>query len=240
MNRNKFYVDDMETIDPKRVGELHMLILLLLDTSGSMQGTAIRNLQTSVNRFKNDIITNPKVADIVDICVMGFNGEPYLIQNWRPVSEMNEVNLTATGGTNLTAALEGALSKMRERTDQAYQDGVEIRVPWIILISDGYGGDVTEIGKVMRHRNDTKRSKLWFLGAQGYDKETAAKLTDGKCVFELTDEAGYDFTQFFDFMSESIKTVSLSRLGEHIHVDDPTEKPGATIRKANLDDWLND
>ena len=240
MNTNKFYVDDMEVVDPKRIGELHMLILLLLDTSGSMSGQAIRNLEASVNRFKNDIMTNPKVADIVDICVMGFNGEPYLIQNWRPVSEMNDVHLTASGGTNITAALEGALSKMRERTDQAYNCDVDIRVPWFILISDGYGGDVTEIGNVMRNRAKNKRSKLWFLGAQGYDKETAAKLTDGKCVFELTDEAGYDFTQFFDFMSESIKTKSLSRLGETIHVDDPTEKPGATIRKANLDDWLND
>ena len=52
MNRNKFYVDDMETIDPKRVGELHMLILLLLDTSGSMQGTAIRN-RNELLKIKN-------------------------------------------------------------------------------------------------------------------------------------------------------------------------------------------
>ena len=236
----KFYVDDMEAIDPKRINETHMLVQLLLDTSGSMQGSAIRNLQASVNRFKNDIMSNPKVADIVDVCVMGFNGEPYVIQNWRPISEMTEVHLEANGGTNLTAALEGSISKMRERTDLAAKQGVDIRVPWTIIISDGYGGDVTDIAKVMRERVAAKKVKLWFLGAQGYDKATAAKLTDGKCVFELKDEAGYDFTQFFDFMSESIKTVSTSVPGARVHVDDPTEKTDATIQKADLDAWLND
>lgn len=238
MNTNKFYVEDMETIDPKRVGEEHIPVVLLLDTSGSMQGEGIRNLQASVNRFKDDIMSNPKAADIIDVCIMGFNGEPYVIQNWRPVSEMNNVNLSATGGTNITAALEGSIEKIRERLYE--EDNVSYRVPWIILISDGYGGDVTEIGKKMKHRTETKRSKLWFLGAPGYDKETAAKLTDGKRVFELKDEAGYDFTQFFDFMSKSLVVLSTSAPGTRVHVDDPTEEPGATMRKANLDDWLND
>lgn len=240
MNTNKFTVNDMEAIDPKRIGELHMLVLLLLDTSGSMHGAKIQNLQASVNRFKDDIMSNPKVADIVDVAIMGFNSEPYVIQEWRPVSEMNNVDLTASGNTNITAALNGGLSKLRERTDLAYHQGIEIRIPWIILFSDGYGGDVTEIGQVMRERNKNSLSRLWFLGAEGYDKKTAALLTENKRVFESHSKDGFDFKQFFDFMSESVKRVSLSRLGEHVHVDDFTEKPGVTIRKANLDDWLNE
>lgn len=240
MNKDKFTFNDMESIDPKRITEIHMLVLLLLDTSGSMNGAKIRHLQTSINRFKNDIMSNPKAADIIDVCVMGFNSEPYVIQEWRPVSEMNDVNLEADGNTNITAALEGAIEKLRERTDLAYEQGIEIRVPWVILFSDGYGGDVTEVSEVMRHRNDTNRCRLWFLGAEGYDKETAAKLTDGKRVFESTSPDGFDFTQFFDYMSESLKQVSLSRLGERVHVDDFTERPDVSIRKANLDDWLNE
>ena len=246
MNTNKFYVDDMEAIDPKRVGELHMLVLLLLDTSGSMSGAKIRNLQASVNRFKSDIMSDPKVADIVDVCVMGFNGEPYLIQEWRPVSEMNDVCLEAAGGTNLTAALTGGNQKMRERTNLALKQGIEIRVPWIILISDGYGGDVTEIAKIMRERTKKNLVRLWFLGVPdlennlGYDKKTADLLTDRKRVFELTKEGGYDFTQFFKQMSMTVKAVSTSAPNETVQVEDLSEQPNATFRKVTFDDWLNE
>lgn len=236
----KYFVDDMQQIDPKNINAIHMPVIFILDTSYSMEGQAIRNLQKAVNRFKKDVCTNPQAADIVDVCVMGFNGSPYLIQDWRPISDMNPVELEANGGTNITAALEGAIDKMKERTREYESQGIELKVPWYILISDGYGGDVTEIANTVNQRTDDGKMKLWMLGVPGYDKESAAELTQGKRIFELTDGAKFDFNDYFDFMAELIKTVSTSAPGAKVHIDDPTTKEDSTLKHPNLDEWLND
>lgn len=236
----KYFNDDMQQLDPKNINAIHMPVLFLLDTSYSMDGEPIRKLQKSINRFKKDVCKNPQAADIVDICIMGFNGSPYMIQEWRPIGDMSPVELSAEGGTNITAAIEGAISKMRERTDVYADEGIELRVPWVIMLSDGYGGDVTDIAATIKQRTSEKKVKFWMLGIGGYDKETAAKLTEGKRILELADDAGYDFTDFFDFMSTSIKTVSTSAPGAKVHIDDPTEKPNSTLKHADLDAWLND
>ena len=107
------------------------------------------------------------------------------------------------------------------------------------MITDGYGGDVTEIARIIKQRTADKKMQLWVLAVKGYDKETVAKLTDGKRVFELVDEAGYDFTDFFDFMAISIKAVSTSSPDQRIHVDNPLEKEDTNLKVPDLDDWLN-
>ena len=236
----KYFNDDMQQLDPKNINTIHMPVLFLLDTSYSMDGEPIRKLQKSINRFKKDICKNPQAADIVDICIMGFNGNPYMIQEWRPIGDMSPVELSAEGGTNITAAIEGAIDKMRERTCVYENEGIDLRVPWIIMLSDGYGGDVTDIATTIKQRTSENKVKFWMLGVPGYDKETAAKLTEGKRIFELTDDAGFDFRDFFNFMSESIKNISTSTPGAKVHIDDPTEKPNSTLKHPNLDDWLND
>ena len=58
-------------------------------------------------------------------------------------------------------------------------------------------------------------------------------------MFELVDEAGYDFTDFFDFMAISIKAVSTSSPDQRIHVDNPLEKEHTNLKVPDLDDWLN-
>lgn len=87
-------------------------------------------------------------------------------------------------------------------------------MPYLILITDGYGGDVTEIAEVIKQRTAEHKMKLWVLAVKGYDEKTVAQLTDGKRVFELVNEDGYDLTEFFDYMAVSVKVVSTSAPGQ--------------------------
>ena len=162
-----------------------------------------------------------------------------MVQGFRPITELQPVQFTAGGGTNIPAALDMAINKIRERCNLYAENGIEIKMPYIILITDGYGGDVTEIARIIKQRTADKKMQLWVLAIKGYDKETVAKLTDGKRVFELVDEAGYDFTDFFDFMAISIKAVSTSSPDQRIHVDNPLEKEDTNLKVPDLDDWLN-
>lgn len=236
---NNYNFGDYE-LPPKHVNMQHMPVVLLCDTSGSMYGTPLQNATMAVNRFAADVCKDNKAAGLVDVAVIGFDEEPTVVQGFRPITELEPVQFTAGGGTNLSSALELAVNKLRERCKLYANNGIEIKMPYIILLTDGYGGDVTEISRIIRQRTADKKMQLWVLAVKGYDKETVAKLTDGKRVFELVDEKGYDFTDFFDFMAISIKAVSTSSADQRIHVDNPLEKKDTNLKVPDLDNWLND
>lgn len=239
MSINNFNFNDYDPIPPTDINKPHMPVLILCDTSGSMSGTPIRNVNLSVNRFAADVCKDPKAAGLVDVAVMSFNESPSVVQEFRPITELRPVQFTASGGTNISAALEKAVEKLRERGHLYEDNGIEVKMPYIILITDGYGGSVTEIARTIRQRTEDKKMQLWVLAVKGYDKATVAELTDGKRVFELVDEAGYDFTEFFDLMAVSVKAVSTSSPDQRIHVENPIAKGGSNLKVPDLDAWLN-
>ena len=183
-------------LPPRNVCEPHMPVVILIDNSGSMFGQAISNVEKSVNRFAADICKDPKAADRVDICVMSFNESVTVLQDWCPITEMRKVELSAGGGTNMSAALRKAVDKLRERGHLYENNGIEVRMPYLIILTDGMGDNIDQIAEEIRDRTNSKKMLPWFLGVNGYDKTTAGMITEGKRVFELTDEKGYDFTDF--------------------------------------------
>lgn len=232
---------DYEEVNLEVVNESHMPVVIVADISGSMDGLPIENLNKSINRFANDVCKDPKAAKRVDVAVIGFNDAPHIEQNWRPITKMNRVNFVADGGTDISAALEKGVEMLRER-GHLYEDVcIDVKMPYLILITDGYGGDVTEIAKVIKKRTEEHKMKLWVLAVKGYDKNTVAQLTDGKRVFELVDEDGYDFSEFFDFMAVSVKAVSTSAPDQDkVSVKSNIGREGSNCRVPNLDNWLND
>ena len=232
--------DGYEEVAPENINEPHMPVLIAGDISSSMAGIPIQNVNKSINRFANDVCKDPKAARCVDVAVIGFNDTPYIEQNWRPITEMSSVDFQAGGGTNISAALEKGIHMLRER-GHLYEDlGMDVKMPYLILITDGYGGDVTNIANIIKQRTADRKMKLWVLAVKGYDKKSVAQLTDGKRVFELVDEDGYDFTEFFDFMAVSVKAVSTSAPGQDtVSVKSNIGRKGSNCRVPDLEGWLN-
>ena len=229
-------------LPPRNVCEPHMPVVILIDNSGSMFGQAISNVEKSVNRFAADICKDPKAADRVDICVMSFNESVTVLQDWCPITEMRKVELSAGGGTNMSAALRKAVDKLRERGHLYENNGIEVRMPYLIILTDGMGDNIDQIAEEIRDRTNSKKMLPWFLGVNGYDKTTAGMITEGKRVFELTDENGYDFTDFFKVMGVSIKAVSTSAPGAKPVIKDeenPLNQKDCGVRVVNIDDWLS-
>lgn len=230
-------------LPPSNECEPHMPVGILIDNSGSLAyQNAIRNIEKAVNRFADDICKDPKAAERVDICVMTFNDTAQVVQDWCPITEMKKVTLSAGGGTNMSAGLKMAVEKLKERGHLYEHMGITVRMPYLIILTDGMGDDIDVIAEEIRERARKKKMYTWFLGVAGYDKATAAKLTEGRRVFELTEEAGYDFTDFFHVMEVSIKAVSTSAPGERPVIkeeENPLNKEDCGVRVANIDDWLS-
>ena len=195
--------EDIPTI--VNASEPHMACLLLLDTSGSMGGEPIRELNEGLNKFKLDVCEDKTTRDVLDIAIVEFNSGLNVVQEFVPIEYMEPVNLVANGGTNMSPAIQKAIDMVNERSRFYRRSGTEPYKPWIIMISDGAPqDDITEIVKVIQDMEENEKLKFFSLGVEGYDPQTLHRLSGPK-VMKLK---GYDFSSFFDWVNKSMRTAS--------------------------------
>ena len=232
---------------PRALNEDHMSVLFLIDTSGSMGGTPIRNAEAGVNGFRSFLAAD-QCRDCVDVCVMAFDDRPRVIADWAPVSVMRDISLDAGGTTALYDGVDEAIDKIRERSTVYTQLNITERKPYLIVLSDGYDNascrDRASVVAHVSNRINGDKLKLFFLGYGDYDRSAAAALTSAggtkrSLAFEVS---GPDapFSEFFDFVTNSVKAASTSAPGALIHVDTTIGTPGSRTKVVELDGWLNE
>lgn len=194
--------------------EAHMACLLLLDTSGSMSGDPIRNLNSAINIFKNDVMKDEKTRNIVDIAVVEFNDETNIIQEFVPIGELNPVALEAGGMTSMADAISTAIDMVDDRSRFYFTTGTVPYKPWIVLISDGGPtddpGDFDNAVRKIQDHEENGKVKVFALGVEGYDSQTLHRIA-GKKVMKLE---GHSFEGFFDWLNKSMRNMSKVAPGE--------------------------
>lgn len=227
MVEQRNYNDEVPTI--VNANEPHMACLLILDTSGSMSGQPINELNIGLNKFKAEVCQDKTTRDVLDIAIIQFNDSPEVVQEFVPIEYMQAVNLTAGGGTNMEPAITMAIQMVNERSRFYRRSGTEPYKPWIIMISDGFGGNVDNIANTIHEMEEKQKLKFFSLGVEGYDPAVLHQLS-GEKVMKLKN---YDFTSFFDWVNKSMRSVSVSS---------PSEKPKGVQLPENVDkdtdDWM--
>lgn len=227
MVEQRNYNDEVPTI--VNANEPHMACLLLLDTSGSMSGQPIDELNIGLNKFKADVCQDKTTQDILDIAIVQFNDSPAVVQEFVPIGYMQPVNLSADGGTNMEPAISMAIQMVNERSRFYRRSGTEPYKPWIIMISDGFGGNVDNIANTIHDMEEKQKLKFFSLGVEGYDPKVLHQLS-GEKVMKLKD---YDFTSFFSWVNKSMRSVSVSSPGEK-----PKGVPLPENVDKDTDDWM--
>jgi len=212
--------------------ESHMALVFLLDTSGSMAGEKIRNLNEGLNRFKTEVCKNEQTKNILDVAIIEFNSNHRIVQEFCPIEYMDNVNLNATGGTLMSPAIRKALEMVNERSRFYRKSGSEPYKPWVILISDGQpdsNDNINIVAEEIRAMESAGKVTFRSLGVIGYDPKTLHILS-GEKVMKLE---GTNFTDFFDWVNKSMRSVSQSS---------PSERPKAiplegTVYVDRNTDW---
>lgn len=222
----------------------HMSVVLAVDTSGSVAGEPPRQINANLNRFKECVCEDPVAASCVDVCVIAFDDEPRVIQDWVPVSQMQPIELTSGGLTDLNGAVLLAVEKLRERSREYAANGVLEKKPYLIVMTDGQDnvtGAVSEAAALVTRRTNEGKLKLFFLGYGAYDRTAAAQLTEanGRWCFQVRDGC-FDFHDFFDFVGNSVKAVSVSAPGERVSVPTNINSDISNVQTVDLDSWLSD
>lgn len=201
---------------PKAMNEPHLACLLLLDTSGSMSGEPIAKLNEAVNGFKEKTCVDDLTKKRVDVAIVQFDDTVETVQEFTPIVDMQPVNLNTGGCTYMCAAIDKAIDMVKERNRLYDSMGTPCFKPWVFMITDGMPSDESRLQEVaarIKTESDKGKLKFFALGTDGYDKDVLCTLTD-KCI-ELKD---HDFTKIFNWMSESMKCISVSKPGEAVQL----------------------
>lgn len=203
------------------VGEPHLACALLLDVSGSMYGSAIDSLNQGIKRFKQQVMSDPIARQRVDIALVSFASDVQVVSDFVTISKMPTPVLQAGGATEMAEGIQTAIDLVKQRTKMYSDLGTPCHKPWIFMITDGVATstqqEMVEAAERI-HLEETKGSHrhmtFWALGLKDYDKGQLFSLTNR--VMELQNQ---DFSGIFDWLSESMSTISKSRVDERVQFD---------------------
>ena len=89
--------------------------VLLLDTSGSMQGMPIDALNEGLLAFKDELIKNSLASRRVEVAIITFDSDVNIVQDFVTADQFNPPILTAQGLTTMGAGINKALDILQDR-----------------------------------------------------------------------------------------------------------------------------
>jgi uncharacterized protein YegL len=191
--------------------------LLLLDTSGSMGGTPIRELNDGLLAFKEELSHDSLAMKRVEIAVVTF-GPVKVESNFQTVDSWEPPRLTASGDTPMGAAIVTGLEMLRQRKDQYRANAIEVFRPWVFLMTDGGPTDAWhQAAELVKVGEESKGFAFFGVGVENANMEILSKI----CLRTPVKLAGLKFKDMFAWLSSSLSNVSCSQPGTNVQIPAP-------------------
>jgi len=193
-------------------------VCLVLDTSSSMDGLPINELNEGVTKFMNEILKDEITRYSAEISVVTFGGTVNKVLNFGNLEDQRVPIFSANGGTPMGEGVETTLDLLDERKKEYQKAGVDYFQPWMILMTDGQPTDsietaVTQTCDLIENRKLT----IFPIGiGDAADMSVLARFSPKKSPMKLQ---GLKFKEFFEWLSQSVSVVSQSIPGEKIELD---------------------
>ena len=169
-------------------------VVMLIDTSGSMNGIPIREIEKAVNLFTANI---DKIDDKkIRYCILEFNERVHVICDWDESNDHNKICLSAYGGTDFGAGLREAKNKIDE--EQA-KNGRGCGKPALLIITDGYTESLLSNRGVVEAYSES--FELYFICVGGITNKAIAAFPNTKKIQDIT--AG-SFQEMLQYMIDAV------------------------------------
>jgi uncharacterized protein YegL len=196
--------------------------LLLLDTSGSMNGSPIQELNDGLVTFKDSIAADSMALKRVEVAIVSFG--PVRVQTeFQTVDTFSPPALVASGDTPMGAAIEKGLSMLEDRKQTYKSNGISYYRPWIFLITDGGPTDPWKSVAERVHQGEHEKKFSFFaVGVEGANIEILKQIA----VREPLKLKGLRFQDLFMWLSNSLGAVSRSTTGDQVPLLNPATPDG--------------
>lgn len=197
--------------------------MVVLDTSGSMGGAPIDQLNIGLQNFIQSLQKDEVAACSVEVGVITAGGHVTEQLPFTTAMNIDQVEaFQATGGTPLGEAVSLALQKLEARKQTYRNAGVAYYQPWLVIISDGVPNAGWEHAAAQAQQMSANRKLVCLpIGVEGADLNILGRFS-AKPAKSLD---GLKFNEFFEWLSASMSRVSASA------------STSAAVQLAPTDSW---
>jgi len=186
--------------------EQRLPCILILDTSASMSGEPIQELQSGLDYFAKDVQADDDACQKVQIMVIKCGGDAEVLADWTDAESFESPELFASGMTPMGEAVDLAAEEIENRKKVYRDNGISYLKPWIFIISDGAPNDNNWESTASNFKQLEKDGKflVFTIAVADADQNILSKFS----IRKPQKLQGIEFNKLFEWISASVRIGS--------------------------------
>lgn len=201
--------------------------VLLLDTSSSMEGRPLAELNAGLRQFRDELCQDNLAARRVEVAILTFGGQVHLQHDFTPARSFFPQDVGGGGGTPMAEAVIRGIKHLEERKRIYQANGIAYYRPWMFLITDGEptgdAGSWSLACQGVAMGEQQKKFTFFAIGTAEANFDKLRALSPARPPIQLKQVA---FRDLFHWLSNSLTRVSQSQVGTSIALAPATGDDG--------------